>query len=152
MKLSEHFSLDELTHSDVAIRLGIDNTPGQLARDNLVLLARGLESVRAALGGVPILISSGFRCEALNRAIGGSATSAHMQGLAADFTAPAFGTPREIAEHLAGLAASLCFDQLIEEGGRWVHIGFAAYACTPRQQVLTARFEAGKVTYTPGLA
>ena len=152
MQITEHFTLAELCHSDTAVRLGIDNTPGQLARDNLVTLAYGLEAIRAALGGHPLHISSAYRCPELNRAVGSTAkNSAHLIGLAADFTCPGFGTPRQVAEHLAGLVDSLCFDQLIEEAGRWVHVGYAGYACTPRKEILTARFSNGMATYTKGL-
>ncbi|MEB0233348.1 D-Ala-D-Ala carboxypeptidase family metallohydrolase, partial [Undibacterium sp. 10I3] len=80
---------------------------------NLRRLAEFFEQVRHALGDVPVLISSGYRCPRLNQLVGGQPDSAHLQGLAADFKAPAYGTPCEICQHLVGSA--LPFDQLILE-------------------------------------
>ena len=114
-----------------------------------------MEQVRDVLGGVPVLISSGYRSAALNAAVGGSATSAHLLGLAADFTSPAFGAPRAICEEL--IAAGLVWDQLILEhpsaadpDGRWVHIGLPQLG-KPRQQILTAINRGGRVRYETGL-
>lgn len=118
--LTPHFSLHELTHSDTAVARGIDNTPTAAVLANLQRLASVLERVRAVLG-VPIHISSGYRSPDLNRAVGGVANSVHMFGLAADITAPAFGTPLQVAQAIQ--AAGIEFDQLIHEYGRWVHIG-----------------------------
>ena len=88
--------------------------------------AMGLEQVRIALGGAPILISSGYRSPALNAAIGGARNSQHMLGQAADFTAPRFGP---VAAVFAALQRSgIAYDQLIVEFGRWVHISFADQA------------------------
>lgn len=124
--LSPHFTVDELTFSQTAERQGIDNMPGPDQLAALRRTAMGLEGVRVRLGGAPILISSGYRCPALNRAIGGSAKSQHMAGEAADFTAPRFGSPREIVDALVD--ADIGYDQLILEYGRWVHISFAPRA------------------------
>lgn len=155
MRLTEHFTLLEFTASDAARRLRIDNTPGSTALHALQRLAELMEQVRDVLGGVPVLISSGYRSAALNAAVGGSATSAHLLGLAADFTAPAFGEPRAICEEL--IAAGLVWDQLILEhpsaeapGGRWVHIGLPQLG-KPRRQILTAIKRGGKTRYETGL-
>lgn len=144
MQLTEHFSLEELTHSEIALRKGIDNQPNADQIENLKTLAGTLEKVRELLGH-PLHINSAFRGLKLNSAVGGSKTSAHLDGLAADFICPAFGTPQEIAVEIA--ASNITFDQLIYEG-TWVHI-----SVDPRYrlQVLTARFENGKATYTPGI-
>ena len=91
MKLSKHFTLEELTRSATAQRLGLDNLPSVHELANLMRLATVLEDVRHVLGSRPILISSGFRSEAVNKAVGGSPSSAHRLGLAADFTCP--GSP-----------------------------------------------------------
>ena len=155
MNLTEHFTLLEFTASDAARRLRIDNTPGTTAMHALQRLSELLEEVRDVLGGVPILISSGYRSAALNAAVGGSATSAHLLGLAADFTAPAFGSPRAICQEL--IAAGLVWDQLILErpsaavpDGRWVHIGLPQLG-KPRRQILTAINRGGRVRYETGL-
>ena len=130
MNLTTNFSLEELTHSEVAERKGIDNRPNEAIIENLRKLANGLELVRALLGG-PILVSSGFRCPALNQLIGGAARSQHMEGLAADFICPAAGVPAEICRKIA--ASAIPFDQLIYEY-TWCHISFAD---SPRYSILT---------------
>src|SRR5262245_38153427 len=99
-QLSPNFSLAELTVSDSAARLRIDNTPDAAVLANLRRLAHLLEDVRELLGR-PLVITSGFRAPKLNRAVGGSATSVHVIGLAADFIAPplsAIQACRRIAE------------------------------------------------------
>ena len=146
MNLSPHFTLEELTQSDTAVRIGVDNScppPGVLL--NLERLAGLLEEVRALLK-VPMHINSGWRCPDLNRALGSKDTSAHVLGLAADFTAPQFGTPLEIAKAIA--ASGIQFDQLIQEG-TWVHIGLRKGSL--RGEQLTAHFSDGRASYTAGL-
>lgn len=121
MQLSEHFSLEELTRSDTATRLGIDNSAPEMVIDNLRILAERLEEVRALLGH-PIIVSSGYRSIALNKAVRGSVTSAHTTGLAADFSCPKFGDPKSICIEIA--ASTIKFDKLIWEFDTWVHISF----------------------------
>ncbi|PFH10868.1 peptidase M15-like protein [Collimonas sp. PA-H2] len=136
--LTAHFTLEEFTRSDKARVLSIDNTPAPAIVANLRRLAKFNELVRLELGGAAIIISSGYRCQALNRAVGGAGNSAHLDGLACDFTAPAFGTPMEICQALE--KSYLQFDQLIYEragGAVWVHLGIAVEGKTPRRQVLT---------------
>ena len=145
MNLSPNFTLEELTHSEIGIRKGIDNTPPADIVANLSELALTLEKVRYLLG-VPMHINSAYRSPKVNAAVGGSSTSAHMTGQAADFTAPAFGTPQEIAIEIA--ASDIEFDQLIFEGA-WVHLSIRG---DMRRQVLTAHFVGGKATYTTGIA
>ncbi len=145
-QLSQNFTLAELTASDTAVRLGIDQTP---TGDIVAVLARTaeqMEIVRKLLGNKPIRVNSGYRSPVLNAAIGGSRTSAHCTGYAVDFVCPDFGTPKDIAKHLSESAIS--FDQLIYEG-TWVHISFQP---TMRRQVLTAHFGKGPTTYTQGVA
>ena len=145
MNLTPHFTLEELIFSETALRKGIDNSPSEEVKANLSELALTLEKVRELLG-VPLHINSGYRGPKLNAAIGGSTTSAHMTGQAADFIAPQFGTPKDIAIEIA--ASDIEFDQLIFEGA-WVHIGIRG---DMRRQVLTANFIGGKATYTSGIA
>jgi hypothetical protein len=135
MQLSAHFSLEELIASEIAARRGIDNTPAPSIVANLRLLAAGLEQVRAALGGRPIHVSSGYRCAALNQAVGGAAKSAHMDGLAADILCPQFGPPLEVCKAI--VAAGLKTDQIIHEFGHWCHVAFAAPTQVARGQLLT---------------
>jgi hypothetical protein len=147
--LSPHFTLDELTASQTAVRRGIDNKPTIAIMRNLTRVAETLEKVRA-LVGKPITISSGYRCSELNREVGGASSSAHVLGLAADINCPGM-SPKELARTI--LAGGIEFDQLIYEGaggGGWVHIGLSAGA--PRNEVLTAHFGSGQVMYTRGIA
>lgn len=138
IQLSRHFTLDEFTRSATAERLRIDNSPPSNALDNLIQLAKIAEQVRTLLGNVPLIISSGYRCAELNKAVGGAMHSAHQAGLALDFTAPRYGTPFAISEKIA--SAALTFDQLILErqgAATWVHLGIAAKGKTPRRELLT---------------
>ena len=80
----QYFTLSELTHSDTAVSLGIDNTPGPVAQNSLTLLVdRVLDPLREAWGS-PIIVTSGYRCEELNKRVGGVKTSYHLRGMAAD--------------------------------------------------------------------
>lgn len=127
--MTQHFSLAEFVASDTARARRIDNT----LPDDLVPAATAtlemLEQIRAqlcALAGrdVPIIISSGYRSPALNSAVGSSSTSDHPKGMAADWTAPSFGSPLVICNALAPLVGVLGIGQLINErvrGGAWVH-------------------------------
>jgi len=145
MNLSKHFSIEEFCFSQTASRLGIKNVPTGDTLAHLKVVAESLELVRSALRELPIRISSGYRCLALNRAIGSKDSSAHVLGWAVDFTCAAYGTPKQIVEGL--LAADTQFDQLINEQD-WVHISFDPRM---RGEVLTAKFIGGKATYTKGI-
>lgn len=151
-KLSDNFWLSEFIDSQQATRLGIANIPSPEQLANLRRVAATLERVRRLLGSlqgdVPAIISSGYRSPQLNRAVGGSRNSAHLQGLAADFTAARYGTPLAICKAIA--CSDIAFDQLIWER-TWVHLGLAPANTPPRQQVLTAHFGPAGVTYTKGL-
>lgn len=141
MNLTENFTLEELIFSQTATRKGINNEPSNKIKENLKTLAINLEKVRAILLS-PIHISSGYRCSDLNVAIGGSETSAHMDGFAADFTSPRFGSPETIVRTLK--RHGLKCDQCIMEG-TWVHISFAP---AMRNQFLTATFKNGVASYS----
>lgn len=124
MQLSEHFSLAEFTRSQTAARRDIDNTPSAEIVERLRLVAAELEVVRWWLSyeagrEVPVIVTSGFRCPELNAAVGGSESSAHQYGLAADFVTSRF-SPAKVVELLRGRVR---FDQLIEEFGEWTHFG-----------------------------
>ncbi len=124
MQLSAHFTLDELTRSAKAAQLRIDNTAPQEIVPRLVLVAEMLERIRSTLA-CPVIVTSGYRCPRLNAAVGGVTSSDHMQGHAADFVCPGFGSAHAIASTLAPLVSTLGIGQLILEGvnGRqWVHV------------------------------
>ena len=145
MKLTSHFTLEEMIVSETAERLGIDNSPSTEVLSNLRGLTNFLEVVREKIKK-PIFVSSGYRCPELNRAIGGSRSSQHMKGLAADIVSRSYGTPAELAEVIVAL--DLEFDQVILEFGRWVHVSVAE---NPRHQILTAKHSPAGVVYEPGL-
>ena len=124
MNLSAHFTLAELTASNKAAQLGINNTPPEELLPRLVLTAEMLERIRSTLG-VPIIVTSAYRSPPVNRAVGGVTSSDHTQGHAADIVAPSYGTPYQIAKALAPLLAVLGIGQLILEGVKgkqWVHV------------------------------
>lgn len=135
MKLSAHFDLSELIATQ---HRGIDNTPSDAVIQELAKTAALLEDVRALLGNHPISISSGFRCSALNKAVGSKPTSKHVTGQAVDFTCKDYGTQLDVCKAIE--ASGIMFDQLILEfynpatGAGWVHLGRSA---SPRRQVLT---------------
>lgn len=118
MKLSEHFSLEELTVSESAARLGIDNTPTNEALLNLRRLAAFLEQVRATLGK-PIKINSAYRSPDVNKAVGGSKTSQHCFGCAADIRVNGM-TPDQVVRAI--IKAKLPYDQVIREFDSWTHV------------------------------
>jgi zinc D-Ala-D-Ala carboxypeptidase len=124
-------SIDALCRSDTAERQGIDNSPPPALLPNLQRLQSGLAAIQTLLGSA-ISISSGYRSDELNRAVGGVPGSQHQEGLAADFECPAFGPPLDIA--LAIFKSAIEFDQMIVEFGRWVHISFSPM---PRRETLT---------------
>ncbi len=144
-KLSQHFTLEELIFSQTAVRKGIDNTPAPEIVRNLRRLAGVLEEVCALLAA-PVVISSGYRSPALNRAVGGARNSAHMSGLAADLTAPDAGTVLQVARRIA--ASNIAYDQLIHEYGSWVHLGLADEGEAPRRENLSIFKGTG---YLPGI-
>lgn len=153
MKFPPHFSLEELTRSQTATRNEIDNSPDETQLSNIVRLAWFLESLRMRLRmnlgkRLIVIVSSGFRCPELNLIIGGSKTSTHMKGLAADITCPGL-TPLELAEFIRDNMADEGYDQVIHEFGRWVHVGLSEKL--PRYQDLTALKEDGKTVYKNGL-
>ena len=135
--LSEHFSLAEFTYSQTASREGLDNTPTPEAHEHLQALAAVMEKVRTLCGSNPVTITSGYRSPAVNAATGGSSTSAHMSGLAADFVIYGYGTPYEICLKLQGYLAALTIDQLIWEYGDWVHLAIAPPGTEPKCECLT---------------
>ena len=152
MNLSANFTLKELTRSDTADRLDIDNTPNEEQIESLRLLCENiLQPVREHFGK-PVKINSGFRCPALNQATGGSATSDHCKGQACDFEIDGVSNP-ELAEWVS---QNCKYTQLILEfytqgqpNSGWVHASFNPENL--KCQELTAVKVAGKTTYLNGL-
>ena len=134
IKASPHFSIEELTFSETAARKGIDNTPSDDVLDNLYKTAMEMENVRELLNNNPILISSGYRCLELNELLGSKPTSAHIRGLACDFTCPKFGDPDDIVDAI--FKSDILYDQIILEFDKWVHIAFPADGESARKKAL----------------
>jgi len=131
MNLSEHFTLEELTHTD---HREFDNTPNDEEMANLVRLADFLEKVKEVLGGKPIIVNSAFRSAEVNRAVGSSDRSQHRRGCACDFRVPGM-TPDQVVRAI--IAANLPFDQCIREFDRWTHISIPnTEDANPREMAL----------------
>ena len=157
MQITPHFTLAELTVSARARVLKLPNLPTGKDLDNVRYTAAQLEKIRAHLDGAPITVSSCYRAPAVNKAVGGSSTSAHMQGLAADINARGF-TAAELAAAIVHMRDTglMDFDQVIlefpERGrGAWVHVGWRRHSAN-RGQVLTAtQRRGGRTQYLPWL-
>jgi hypothetical protein len=128
-QLSEHFTFEELTHTD---HRELDNTPTEHEKciidgkevtvnavANLTRLANFLEELKVVLGGKPIMVNSAFRSEAVNTAVGSKNTSDHRRGCAADIRVPGM-TPDEVVRAIIG--SGLAYQQVIREFDRWTHI------------------------------
>ena len=152
MKLTENFSLHEMVKSETAARRGLDNTPNDAVIANLKVLAENvLQPIRSHYGK-GVKVNSGYRSPDVNAAVGGSRTSDHTRGQAADIEIP--GVPNyDLAKHIVD---NYKFTQVILEfytpgipDSGWVHVSYdpANLKC----QTLTAMRENGKVVYKPGL-
>ncbi len=152
MKLTENFSLAEMTKSETALRQGLDNTPGEVEIENMRKLTENvLQPVRDHYER-GVKVNSGFRHPDVNAAVGGSRTSDHCKGQAADIEIP--GVPN--AELAQWIADNLEFRQLILEfytpgipDSGWVHVSYVEG--DNKKQILTAMKENGKTVYKPGL-
>jgi len=151
MKLSKNFSMTEFTKSQTALREGIDNTPqGEHLDSAKALFENVVQRVRDNFGTT--VINSGYRSPALNKAVGGSATSQHCKGEAADIECPGIAN----AEVAQWIVDNCDFDQVILEfytpgipDSGWVHVSYKT--ADNRKSILTAMKENGKTVYKPGL-
>lgn len=164
--ITKNFSFQELTHSQTASRRGIDNTPTNQHKRNLIESTENLwQPIRDALE-IPISISSGYRGPKLNTAIGGSKNSAHMYGFAIDFRVHGVPNCYLLAKKILEIIKekNLNFDQLILEfpsgdredpensmPGSWIHLGYKSPSGQHRRQILTAVKRQGKTLYLQGL-
>lgn len=124
---TEHFTLAELVHSDTAERMGIDNTPSPLVVANLcTLMTEVLEPARDKLG-VPIIVTSGYRCERLNKVVSRVRSSQHQSGQAADLVC----AKRADKLRLFDILSKMDVDQLLFEtnpkGTQWIHVSFVGH-------------------------
>lgn len=154
MQLTKNFKLAELTRSEAAARKGIDNTPGPEAVENLrALCEKILQPLRDAIGK-PMRVNSAYRGPEANKAVGGSKTSQHLTGEAADIEFDGFDN-KLLAQKIVEL--KLPFDQLILEfykdgdpNSGWVHVSHKRGG-PQRGQVIRAVALKGKTAYLPGL-
>ena len=131
MNLTEHFTLEELTHTD---HRQYDNTPNDAELKNLKRLAEFLEDIKKALDGKPIMVNSAFRSKQVNDAVGSSDKSQHRIGCAVDIRVPGL-TPDQVVRTI--IASDLPYDQLIREFDRWTHISIPNnVGVAARKQVL----------------
>jgi len=152
MKLSKNFSLAEFTKSQAALRLGLDNSPTTLDVESLEILCKNvLQPIRDYFG--PVVINSGYRSLDLNKAIGGSPTSQHCHGQAADIECPGHSN-YDVA---AWISKNLSFDQLILEfytpgdpSSGWIHVSWKNEEQN-RTKINTAVKENGRTVYRAGL-
>ena len=130
-QLSEHFTLEELTHTD---HRELENIPNENELANLKRLAEFLETVKTVLGGKPIMVNSAFRSKVVNDAVGSKDTSQHRVGCAADLRVPGM-TPDEVVKAI--IASGIGYDQVIREFDRWTHISIPNKLFdSPRKQAL----------------
>ena len=143
-----YFSLEELCKSDTATKLGIPNKPNGATLHNLDrLISDVLDPIRTKWGS-PLKVTSGYRCYALNKAVGGAVTSQHLQGQAADISAGSVEANKKLFELIK--KSGICFDQLIDEFNyQWVHISYVwDRPSKNRHQVLMAvKNSKGKTVY-----
>lgn len=131
MNLTQHFTLDELTHTD---HRELENTPNEQELANLKRLAEFLEKVKSVLGGKPVMVNSAFRSKMVNDAVGSKDTSQHRIGCAADLRVPGM-TPDEVVKAI--IASGIGYDQVIREFDRWTHISIPNKLFdSPRKQAL----------------
>ncbi len=140
----KYFSVNELTASDTATAKGIDNTPSSAIRAHIVdFIENGLDPLREAWGS-GIKVNSGYRCTALNTAVGGAATSAHRCGYAADLY-PTNGDFDAFKAFVVAFMADKKFDECIIEknskGAQWIHYAMYSIAGLQRQKLLSLNVE-----------
>ena len=138
--MAKYFTMKEMTRSSTAVRRGIDNTPDDSIRYNLEILMGVLDVIRDAWGSA-INVTSGYRCPALNKAVNGSKTSAHLMGFAADLK-PVKGTPHQLAVFIRDYCKEhgLLYDQIIKErsgSSTWCHFGLYSPTGMQRRQFLS---------------
>jgi zinc D-Ala-D-Ala carboxypeptidase len=151
MQLSENLSLAEVVRSETAKRKGVSNMPTPEHIENFKKLAENIFQPIRKHFGKPIHISSGYRSDALNKAIGGSKTSQHCKGEAIDIDMD--GTAITNAQIFNYIKDNLNFDQLIWEFGTasnpdWVHVSYNSTG-KQRKQILKALKVNGKTSYAP---
>lgn len=140
-QITKNFNLQEFIQSDTADRLGIDNTPSEQAVKNITLLCTKLLQPLRDLCAKPLYINSGYRCEELNKAVGGVESSQHRQGLAADVRCEGL-TPCELANRVIG--SGLNYDQMGLYPS-FIHLSYNRYAENRMQVFYSDKYEGAKL-------
>jgi len=136
--MAKYFTISELTRSNTAMARGIDNTPPPIVVARLKLLTERLLDPVRELWGAPLMVNSGYRCAALNRAVGGAARSQHLTGEAADITTGTVSGNKQLFDEIvaAQKAGEVSFDQLIDESNyAWLHLSYKGHT-ENRNQIL----------------
>lgn len=147
----KYFTIDELTRSATAKRLGINNQPNAIYRVNLIALIENVLDPLREKWGMPIIVTSGYRCEKLNKAVGGSSSSQHMKGQAADIRTVSDSRVDNMKLLKCLLRSGLEFDQVICEypdaQGRpdWIHVSWAGKG--KNRKLKTTATKIGSKTY-----
>lgn len=148
MKISPHFDAKEFIRSQTAARRGINNRPNVEQFINLVYLATVLEQVRS-IYNKPMQITSGFRCYELNKAIGGSSKSKHMQGLAADFVISGIDNKNVFnAIRSSDIPYRTVILEFPESANGWIHLDINPFAEQGKTRNLIARKVNNKTQYS----
>lgn len=138
-KITKNFTYDELIYSPTAKRLGIDNTPSSEEKEKLIKLAKEiLQPIRDRWGSA-IVVTSGYRCEALNKAVGGVKTSQHRLGEAADIKIGSKAQNKALFNLIQKMVlhGDLVVGQLIDEYGyNWIHVSLPRTNGKPNNQIL----------------
>ena len=152
MHLTKNFTLEELTKSETALRFGMDNTPNDEQLANMVALCECILQPIRDHYGKGVKVNSGFRDPEVNAKVGGSKTSDHCKGMAADIEIPGVANV-DLAQWIVD---NLEFRQVILEfytvgipDSGWVHVSYNPG--DNKKQVLTATKQSGKTVYLPGL-
>lgn len=130
--MSKYFTLEEMTRSQTAVRLKIDNTPNATQKRDLLRLMDYLDGIREAFGQ-PIRVTSGFRSWGANKAVGGVKNSQHLAGQAADIVTSGAKTLRDLFDLIRKRGG---FHQLIWEKSTWIHVSIPPEGEFPKGEVL----------------
>lgn len=152
----KYFTLNEVTRSATATRLNIDNTPNAIIRTNLIALIENVLDPLREKWGMPIIVTSGYRCEKLNKAVGGASSSQHCKGEAADIRTVSDSRADNMKLLRCLLNSNILFDQVICEypdaQGRpdWIHVSFKRNGGNRKSKITASRI-GSKTYYSNGI-
>ena len=138
MRISDNFALEEFINSPTANKYNIDNTPSEQVKNNIIKLVNNILQPIRDEWGMPITVTSGYRCKALNDKVKGSKTSQHMTGDAADITTGNATENKKLFHLIVDMAQQkkVKYGQLIDEFGyKWLHISNPIPGTKPNQDL-----------------